>query len=916
MSDEGEKKELSEEEKKRELEQKRKELEEQRKKVIASAEESESKGNISEALKFYSIARDLSEQLNEKDRVKIFEEKVKLLSKKEMEIKKQKELDRRKAEIEQEREMLIESGDAAVNEGRFDDAIKDYNKVIELSKQINDKDMISEYRNKVNDLTSKKAELRRKFELQQKVKELEVKRREVLRKAEDAVAKEQYRKAGDLYEEAAKISEDMAQPERTAMFSARAEEMREIAKDIEKREEEERRRAELEKERIRLEDQRAKMLGKAEKMLEKGQFKAAAEAYETAAKLSLDLGEKEVATGFTAQARDIREKEPQLRAEWRMEKKRKVIRVIRENLLNKGDKFLESEEYLAAARIFIKAAELSKDAGEKDKAKEFQLKADECRTKEKQKRDELLDRVARAVRAVITLRLMEPQIASEVFSWGSEFTVVIKIWDIGALTVNFREGEATITRGESVKTDVIIEGTSENLMKYFSGKFTYPTFAKWFGKIRTRGPSKNIKKAETVYLLPPLQKDIEKKLEYSALIPLLSAVGITALILITLAPWKVGHYLKTDVIDYFINLINMLGVQDTQIFGSFTIGQILTIFGGLTEPFLTFILYFTIATILVLFTPVYAYKRIHFEGKKKKKTKERKRIIRQNIVKEAEKLYKQGRFSDASKKWQRAALISVELSDEDRAAEYASRAYTLQGKTDELKKKWKIERKKEVEERTRKELAAQRESLEKERKKVLDMAAEAENQGNLLDASRHYKLASKLSLEIGDKEMARELNEKSKEAKRREAELRRRRKTELERVRQAEKIEQLESQLKESIEIAEVAITEERWEDAAQYYTIASKIAADMGDSEMSIAYKNKANEFRKKSELETSRASLEEQRRKAIIEAEAATVDGNLERAAQFYMEASKISQQLGEKDIAEGFKATAEDLKRQAKS
>ena len=150
------------------------------------------------------------------------------------------------------------------------------------------------------------------------------------------------------------------------------------------------------------------------------------------------------------------------------------------------------------------------------------------------------------------------------------------------------------------------------------------------------------------------------------------------------------------------------------------------------------------------------------------------------------------------------------------------------------------------------------------------MAAEAENQGNLLDASRHYKLASKLSLEIGDKEMARELNEKSKEAKRREAELRRRRKTELERVRQAEKIEQLESQLKESIEIAEVAITEERWEDAAQYYTIASKIAADMGDSEMSIAYKNKANEFRKKSELETSRASLEEQRRKAIIEAEA----------------------------------------------
>ncbi|MHA1270416.1 MAG: hypothetical protein ACTSPY_11555 [Candidatus Helarchaeota archaeon] len=912
MSNEGENTNLSEEEKKRELEAKRKELEEQRKKVVASAEESESRGNISEAIKFYSIARSLSEELNEKDRVKIFEEKVKLLSKKEMEIKKQQELDRRKEEIEREREMAIEAGDAAVKEGRFEDAIKEYNKVIDLSKQINDKEVIGEYKAKVNEISSKKAELRRKFELQQQIKELEVKRRDILRKAEEAVAKENYRKAGDLYEEAAKVSEDMAQPERTAMFNARAEEMREIAKDIEKREEEERRRAELEKERIRLEDRRAKMLGKAERMLEKGLFKAAAEAYETAAKLSLDLGEKEVATGFTAQARDIREKEPQLRAEWRMEKKRKSIRKIRERLLNKADNYLESEEYLAAARIFIRSAELSKDAGEKDKAKEFQLKADECRTKEKHKRDELLDRVARAVRAVITLRLMEPQIASKVFSWGSDFTVVIKIWDIGSLTVNFREGEATITRGESVKTDMIIEGTSETLMKYFSGKYTHATIAKWFGSIRTRGPKKNIEMAETVFLLPPLQKDIEKKWSYSALVFLGSAILVSALMLIIFTPWKVGHYLKVDIIDYLINVVYSLGLQDISI-GNVTLGWVLSIIGGLTEQFLVFLLYFTGALILILFVPYYSMKRYYFERSKKGKTKEKKRILRQETVKEAEKFYKQGKFIDASRLWQKAALISVELADEDRAAEYASRAYTLKGKTDELKKKWKIERKKELEERTRKELASQRDSLEKERKKVLELAQQAENEGHLLEASRHYKLASKLSLDIGDKEMARDFNEKSKEAKRREADLRRRRKAELERIKQSEKIDQLEGQLKESIEIAEVAITEERWEDAAQYYTLASKLAGEMGDPEKASAYKGKANEFRKKSELESSRANLEEQRRKAIIEAEAAMVDGDLPKAARFYMEAAKISQQLGEKDIAEGFKATAEDLKRQ---
>jgi len=699
------------------------------------------------------------------------------------------------------------------------------------------------------------------------------------------------------------------------MFKSRADEMREIAKDIEKREEEERRRAELEKERIRLEDLRAKMLGKAERMLEKGQFKAAAEAYETAAKISLDLGEKEVATGFTAQARDIREKEPQLRAEWRMEQKRRTIRKIRERLLAKADKYLESEEYLSAARIFLKAAELSKDAGEKDKAKEFQLKADECRTKEKLKRDELLDRVARAIRAVITLRLMEPQIASEVFSWHDEFIVVIKVWDIGTLTVNFREGEATITRGEAVKPSVIIEGTSENLMKYFSGKYRHAWIAKWFGLIRTRGPKENIKMAETVFLLPPLIKDLEKKWTYSSIIFLISSVVILFGIYLIFNPTAVGTYIKEGVMGVFYNLVYGLGLETTTIpYLNISLGTIINIFYSASEILWAILCYYIGIFPLAFFSVYYYwYRRRSIETKKKESTKEKKRIKRQEIVKEAERMYKSGKFSEASKLWQKAALISVELADEDRAAEYASRAYTLRGKTEELKKKWKIERKKELEERTRKELAAQRESLEKERKRVLELARQAENEGHLLEASRHYKLASKLSLEIGDKEMARELNEKSKEAKRREAELRRRRKIELERIKEAEKLEKLEDQLKEAIQIAEVAVSEERWDDAAQYYSIAAKVASDIGDSEMATAYKNKANEFKKKADLESRRETLEEQRRKAIIEAEAAYVDGDLAKAAHYYMEAAKISQELGEKDIAEGFKATAEDLKRQ---
>ena len=287
-------------------------------------------------------------------------------------------------------------------------------------------------------------------------------------------------------------------------------------------------------------------------------------------------------------------------------------------------------------------------------------------------------------------------------------------------------------------------------------------------------------------------------------------------------------------------------------------------------------------------------------------------MIRAAIVAQAEKAYKGGRFIDASRLWQKAALLSVELADEDRAAEYAVRAHALRGKTTELKKKWKIEKKEELESKMRKEMASRRDSLEGERKKVLAEAAAAEDSGNLLEASRAYKLASKLSLEIGEKEKARGYSEKSKEAKRREAELRRRRKTEVARIREGEKIEKFESQLKEAIEIAEVALGEERWDDAVQYYKMVVKFASDMGDKERAKAFEAKVDEIQKKAELETKREALEEKRRNVIIDAEAATSDGDLSKAADLYDEAARISLDLGEKDVGEGFKATAAELRR----
>ncbi len=896
--------ELSEEEKRKQLEAERKELEEQRKQLLAEAEEYESNEDYQNAGNIYQKLADISTKLGEKDRSKIFNEKVKEMRKKEIAKRKAIELEKRKEEIENEREILVEQAETAYNEGRFDDALRNYKQAVELSKQIGDKDFIKQYTVTIKEIETKKAELIRKFEAEKELRKLEQERREILRRAEEAVSKENYIRASKLYREAVALSNRMGQRERAEMFEARAKEMQEIAEDIRKREEEEKARAEMERKRIELEDKRAAALARAEQALEKGNFKAAATAYETAAKISLDLGEKEVATGFTAQARDIREKEPELKREFREEKRRVKVRKIQDGLLAKADRFLEREEFLEASRIYVRVAELSKDVGEKDRAKEFELRADECRRKEKEKRDELLDRAAKALRAVITLRLMEPAVASEVFSW-KELTAVIKVWDIGAATIHFKEGEATITRGEAAKYDVLLEGTSENIMNYCSGKYSHRTLAKWRGKVRISGKKEYRNKLESILCLPPLEKHVEKQYEHATIFTAVTAGVLALIIFVLLHPFRVGDFISQSLKN-LATLLTGTGELDPFISG-------LAGFLAAIEPWMIILFLYCPGIILLAFIiPYYGVKRWLFEGEKKRKTKETKRVLRAAIVAQAEKAYKGGRFSDASRLWQKAALLSVELADEDRAAEYAVRSYALVQKTSELKKKWKIERKAELEAKMRKEMATRRSTLEAERKKVLEEAAAAEDAGKLLEASRAYKLASKLSLEIGEKEKAREYNEKSKEAKRREADLRRRRKTEIARMRESEKIEKFEQQMKEAIEIAEVALGEERWDDAIKYYRMVVRFASEMGDKERAKAFEAKVEEIKKKAELEQKREKLEEKRRQVIIDAEAATADGNLSKAADLYDEAARLSYDLGEKDVAEGFKATAAELRR----
>ncbi len=137
----------------------------------------------------------------------------------------------------------------------------------------------------------------------------------------------------------------------------------------------------------------------------------------------------------------------------------------------------------------------------------------------------------------------------------------------------------------------------------------------------------------------------------------------------------------------------------------------------------------------------------------------------------------------------------------------------------------------------------------KEIEKVLNEARVAEDEFRLLDASRLYLLASRLSSDIGEFEKARELTNKSNELKRREEDLKKRSQVEKERIRDSKLIKNLKREMDQAIEIAEIAINEKRWSDASKFYFIAARHAETMGDFERTKVLKKKAEELQKRRE-------------------------------------------------------------------
>jgi len=137
--------------------------------------------------------------------------------------------------------------------------------------------------------------------------------------------------------------------------------------------------------------------------------------------------------------------------------------------------------------------------------------------------------------------------------------------------------------------------------------------------------------------------------------------------------------------------------------------------------------------------------------------------------------------------------------------------------------------------------------IKKEIKKVLNEAELAEEEFRLLDAARLYILASSISKDVGEFENAREFTEKANQLRKRNEDQKKRSQEEKQRIKDSKRIKNFEQQLNIALEIAEIAIVEKRWRDASKKYYLAAKLAEEMGATERSKAFKNKADDLSRK---------------------------------------------------------------------
>jgi len=747
--------------KRKELKERRVRLQNQRKNVVEEAEASKEAGDFITASKKFEEAAALSKQLAEKDRMRTFRAMAEQMQELEIRRREDDKLTKVRETLQAERSSKLATAEQMKLEGKFRDAAGIYEQCAALSTEMKEEERAKEFLAMAKEIRDKEFELVKKWKQDKEVRLKEAERAKILSSAEASIDNDQYDEAAKLYKKAAEISKMLDEEDKAKIFIKRAEEILVIQKNLKKRLAEEKEKRKMQEKRALLESERSQSITKAEKAMENGDFKAAAKYYEIAGDASSELAEKDIAQEFKATAKKILETMDELQREYKEKLKKKPLRRRRKILIAKAQMDIENDNFLMAAKKFKYAAIISGEMAEDAKVKELVTKVKECMKKEKSRKEEVIERVMRAFKAIITLRSMESDVAVDLYEWTIDGPkqVVIYVWDIGAISLRFEKGgEPKIITGEISKkdVDVRVEGTAKAVMKVAQGEIS-ATWAWMTGRLVVSGSSNDTNHFLNLMVIPALEREKDQLDKTSTWLGLL--LFLFAIFFITYFPtWPDLTDLGSiqpllDPIDWGNTIIMWLE--------AITPPQVFVALGGspyqLLHPWIwANLLLFPIIYIVLISSLNY----ITIKRYRVSQAKEKLRIKRRRAMDRAEDASKKGNLRAAIRLYEESVVLALRSAEDEIAKELSakiSEIIKLMPKGGKKKKKQAgVQRKrgesKEQFEKKRKEAA---DEIVKNQQKLDGFIQKAEQSLEGQDfesAAKFYAKAAEVARDMGDKE--------------------------------------------------------------------------------------------------------------------------------------------------------------------
>jgi len=756
--------------KRKELKERRMRLQEQRKNVVEEAEAAKEAGDYITASKKFEEAAALSKQLAEKDRMRTFRAMAEQMQ--ELEIKRREEdkLTKIREELQTERSSKLAEAEQLKLEGKFREAANVYDECAALSSEMKEEERAKEFLAMAKEIREKEFELVKKWKVEKERKLKEAERAKILSEAEASIDNDDYGNAAILYKKAAEISKMLEEEDKAKIFIKRAEEILIIEKNLKKRLAEEKEKRKMQEKRALLESERSQAITKAEKAMERGDFKAAARFYEIAGDASAELAEKDIAQEFKATAKKILETMDELKREFEEKKKKQPLRKRRKILIAKAQLDIENENFLAAAKKFKYAAIISGEMGEDAKVKELVAKVKECMKKEKSRKEEVIERVMRAFKAIITLRSMESDVAVDLYEWTIDGPkqIVIYIWDIGAISLRFEKGgEPKIITGEISKkdVDVRVEGTAKSIMKVAQGEIS-ATWAWMTGRLVVSGSSSDTNHFLNLMVIPTLEREKDQLDKTSTWLGAL--MFLFAIFFITYFPtWPElsNPFLIKPLIDpmawgrTIIDAFNAITPGAINVFwkNNFAWTQANSP-AELLHPWIwANILLFPIIYIILASSLNY----LTIQRYRISQAKEKLRIKRRRAMDRAEEASKGGNLRAAIRLYENAVILALRSGEDEIAKELSAKISEIiklmpKGGKKKKKKQAGVQRRrgesKEEFEKKRKEVA---EEIVKNQQKLdgfIQKAEQALEGQDFETAAKFYAKAAEIAKEMGDKE--------------------------------------------------------------------------------------------------------------------------------------------------------------------